>query len=76
MSQVYRTAAAFKQALEQRLRTASASGSDFARRRQLIEFDRFLGRIFHERSSRGRQGRVVVRFVGLAAGWDPCQLWR
>jgi predicted nucleotidyltransferase component of viral defense system len=45
MTQVYRTAAAFKQALEQRLRTASATGVDFARRRQLVVFERFLARI-------------------------------
>jgi hypothetical protein len=32
MIQTYRTAAAFKQALEQRLRTASASGIDFGTR--------------------------------------------
>lgn len=31
MTREYRTAAAFKQALEQRLRTASTSGVDFAR---------------------------------------------
>ncbi len=41
----YSTAAAFKQALEQRLRTASDSGADFARRRQLVVFDRFLARV-------------------------------
>ena len=41
----YDTAAAFKQALEQRLRTTSASGLDFSRRRQLIVFDRFLARV-------------------------------
>lgn len=45
MIREYRTAAAFKQALEQRLRTASTSGIDFARRRQLVVFDRFLARI-------------------------------
>ena len=45
MTRDYRTAAAFKQALEQRLRTASTSGVDFARRRQLVVFDRFLARI-------------------------------
>lgn len=45
MTQVYRTAAAFKQALEQRLRTASASGVDLARRRQLVVFDRLLARL-------------------------------
>ena len=45
MTREYRTAAAFKQALEQRLRTASTSGVDFARRRQLVVFDRFLARI-------------------------------
>lgn len=45
MTQEYKTAAAFKQALEQRLRTASRSGVDFARRRQLLVFDRFLARV-------------------------------
>ena len=45
MTQTYRTAAAFKQALEQRLRASSESGVDFARRRQLLVFDRFLARI-------------------------------
>lgn len=45
MTREYRTAAAFKQALEQRLRTGSISGIDFARRRQLVVFDRFLARI-------------------------------
>jgi hypothetical protein len=33
---------AFKQALEQRLRTAPKTGADFARKRQLLVFDRFL----------------------------------
>jgi len=41
----YPTADAFKQALEQRLRTASRDGIDFARRRQLLVFDRFLARV-------------------------------
>jgi hypothetical protein len=45
MTQIYRTAAAFKQALEERLRSASGSGVDFARRRQLLVFDRFLARV-------------------------------
>jgi Nucleotidyl transferase AbiEii toxin, Type IV TA system len=45
MTREYRTAAAFKQALEQRLRATSTSGIDFARRRQLVVFDRFLARI-------------------------------
>ena len=36
---------AFKQALEQRLRTTSTTGADFARRRQLLVFDRFLARV-------------------------------
>lgn len=48
MTRAYRTAAAFKQALEQRLRTASISGVDFARRRQLVVFDRFLARVVLE----------------------------
>ena len=44
-SQTYASPTAFKQALEQRLRTASATGVDFARRRQLLVFDRFLARV-------------------------------
>jgi hypothetical protein len=42
--QTYASPPAFKQALEQRLKTASKSGVDFARRRQLLIFDRFLAR--------------------------------
>ena len=60
MSREYRTAAAFKQALEQRLRMASVSGIDFARRRQLIVFDRFLARITLE------LGDTVMLKGGLA----------
>jgi hypothetical protein len=41
----YETPTAFKAALEQRLRSASATGVDFARRRQLLVFDRCLARI-------------------------------
>ena len=44
-SRTYDSPAAFKQALEQRLRSASKSGLDFARRRQLLVFDRFLARV-------------------------------
>ena len=44
MTTRYSTPAAFKQALEQRLRSTSTSGVDFARRRQLLVFDRFLAR--------------------------------
>lgn len=36
---------AFKQALEQRLRTASAGGAAFTRKRQRLVFERFLARI-------------------------------
>jgi hypothetical protein len=41
----YASPEAFKQALEQRLRAASKGGAEFARRRQLLVFDRFLARI-------------------------------
>ena len=41
----YASPPAFKQALEQRLKAASKSGADFARRRQLLIFDRFLARV-------------------------------
>ena len=44
----YSSSAAFKQALETRLRASSASGVDFGRRRQLLVFDRFLARIAQE----------------------------
>jgi hypothetical protein len=44
-TRTYSSPQTFKQALEQRLRTASKSGADFARRRQLLVFDRFLARI-------------------------------
>ncbi len=43
----YDSPMAFKQALEQRLKTSSANGVDFARRRQLLVFDRFLARVVH-----------------------------
>lgn len=41
----YSSPAAFKQALEQRLKSASKDGLDFSRRRQLLVFDRFLARV-------------------------------
>jgi hypothetical protein len=44
----YANAAAFKQAVEVRLRTASTSGHDFERRRQLLVFNRFLARLTSE----------------------------
>ena len=42
----YSSPEAFKQALEQRLRTSARSGDEFARKRQLLVFDRFLARVF------------------------------
>lgn len=41
----YSSPAAFKQALEQRLRAATGTGGEFTRKRQLLVFDRFLARI-------------------------------
>jgi hypothetical protein len=43
--QVYSSPPAFKAALEQRLKATSKDGVDFARRRQLLVFDRFLARV-------------------------------
>lgn len=76
----YATAAAFKQAVEARLRSTSSSGVDFARRRQLLVFDRLLARIAFElgesvivkggivvelRVERGRTTRDIdLRLVG------------
>jgi hypothetical protein len=45
VSQRYRTPEAFRQALEQRLRTRAGDGLGFARARQLLVFDRFLARV-------------------------------
>lgn len=41
----YATPLAFKQALEQRLKASSTTGTDFGRRRQRLVFDRFLARL-------------------------------
>ncbi len=41
----YSSPEAFKQALEQRLRSATKAGAEFARRRQFLVFDRFLARM-------------------------------
>lgn len=43
----YASPEAFKQALEQRLRSSVAMGAAIARRRQLLVFDRFLARVVH-----------------------------
>ena len=56
----YATALAFKQALEHRLKASSATGADFARRRQLLVFERFLARVDH------RCGEAVILKGGLA----------
>jgi predicted nucleotidyltransferase component of viral defense system len=45
MVRTYPSPEAFKQALEQHLRTSAKSGAEFARRRQLLVFDRFLARV-------------------------------
>jgi hypothetical protein len=41
----YASPGAFKQSLEQRLRASAKTGAAFARKRQLLVFDRFLARI-------------------------------
>jgi hypothetical protein len=41
----YASPEAFKQALEQRLRASAQTGAEFARKRQLLVFDRFLARV-------------------------------
>jgi hypothetical protein len=41
----YASPEAFKQALEQRLRTSAKTGAKLARKRQLLVFDRFLARV-------------------------------
>jgi hypothetical protein len=44
-TRTYSSPAAFKQSLEQRLRSATKTGAEFARQRQLLVFDRFLARV-------------------------------
>ena len=44
-ARTYATPAAFKKALEHRLKTSSSSSADLNRRRQLLVFDRFLARL-------------------------------
>jgi hypothetical protein len=45
MTRTYDSPLAFKQALEQRLRSATSTGAELVRKRQLLVFDRFLARI-------------------------------
>lgn len=44
-ARTYASPESFKQALEQRLRSSAKNGAEFARRRQLLVFERFLARI-------------------------------
>jgi hypothetical protein len=44
-AQKYEIPTAFKRALEQRLRNVTRTGAEFARKRQLFVFDRFLARV-------------------------------
>ena len=53
----YSSPEAFKQALEQRLRTSAQSGGEFARKRQLLVFDRFLARVVAVRDDGPRRER-------------------
>jgi hypothetical protein len=61
---IYATPAAFKQALEQRLRNASSlERVDLARRRQLLVFERFLARVFARLGERvWLKGGLVLEF--------------
>jgi hypothetical protein len=45
IARTYASPEAFKQALEKRLRAVGMNGSEFARQRQLLVFDRFLARV-------------------------------
>jgi hypothetical protein len=44
-ARTYSSPEAFKQALEQRLRSSAETGAEFSRKRQLLVFDRFLARV-------------------------------
>jgi hypothetical protein len=59
----YRSPEAFKDALEQHLRMAARSGAAFARKRQLLVFDRFLARIVAELGDAAiLKGGLVLEF--------------
>jgi hypothetical protein len=45
ITRTYSSPLAFKQGLEQRLRSVTNTGAEFARKRQLLVFDRFLARV-------------------------------
>ena len=47
-ARIYPSPEAFKQALEQRLRTSTSSGAAFVRQRQVLVFERFLARVVAE----------------------------
>ncbi len=61
----YESPDGFKQATEQRLRTSSTSGVDFARRRQILVFDRFVARVVQV------MGNTAILKGGLALEF-PC----
>lgn len=60
-SRRYTSPESFKQALEQRLRESTKGGAVFARRRQLLVFDRFLARVVeHFEDSVTLKGGLVL----------------
>ncbi len=64
----YATPLAFKQALEQRIKSSSTTGADFARRRQVLAFDRFLARVVSVVGDGDAQGRAGPRNECRLAG--------
>ncbi|MBI3928947.1 MAG: nucleotidyl transferase AbiEii/AbiGii toxin family protein [Armatimonadetes bacterium] len=68
MDRPQKTPAAFKQALERRLKNRSAeTGTDFPRLRQLLVFERFLARVFEVFGERAIVKGGVVLELRLAA---------
>lgn len=81
----YAAPAAFKQALEQRLRDTTTGGSNLTRQRQILVFDRFLARVVHVfRESVTLKGGLVLEIrleharttndVDLALNGEPDQV--
>lgn len=65
----YSAPASFKQALEQRLRSSASGGTAFARKRQLLVFDRFLARLVaHHPAALDRRQATVLMFCPRCAG--------
>ena len=69
----YSSPEAFKQALEQRLRLAAKTGAEFARKRQLLVFDRFPVRHLLGSSMRGGPVKSMPTALPCPVSGSDCR---